>query len=421
MPLRPVVRYILPATVFAIVDLSIMGWEFHDKGIIHKRLGSAFILVTTGINRLICADPAMAQAIMTRRKDFIPPETTIKAMSFLGANIVTVSHHCPLCAPVVFPFRCMLLTDFLLKAHEDSWSRQRRIVAPALNERISSGVWKESVNQASSLADILLSASPPPHKGESEKTLFCLRTIAINVLTRIAYGDQKPFALPSSSRNLPTDMSYVDAISICTELLILAAFLPARVLSLPVMPHTVQRLATALELLPKLTADMLNQERRKRCSDVSVVSEPTITGPTNSPDTIMSTLVRLSDQEKRHISNHSSIMSDQRRLSNKGQSYLTEDEIAGNLFIFTAAGFDTTANTMSYAVTLLAAYPEWQTWIQSEIDTVLGHDEPLPDYETAFPKLTRCMAVMVSLHHLISVPHRLTPQPSSKPFVSSHP
>ena len=75
--------------------------------------------------------------------------------------------------------------------------------------------------------------------------------------------------------------------------------------------------------------------------------------------------------------------------------YLTEDEIVGNLFIFTAAGFDTTANTLGFAVAFLAAFPQWQTWMQEEIDHVFAKAGDSRDYATLFPKLPRCLAVMV--------------------------
>lgn len=106
------------------------------------------------------------------------------------------------------------------------------------------------------------------------------------------------------------------------------------------------------------------------------------------------TLLRLSDQAKVDDRNHETIST---RTEKK--QYLTEDEIAGNLFILTAAGFDTTSNTMSYALVLLAAYPQWQAWIQAEIDAVLrDHDGHLAEEEYAkiFPRLTRCLAIMVS-------------------------
>lgn len=280
------------------------------------------------------------------------------------------------------------------KAKDDSWSRQRRIVVPSLNERISPEVWRVSVKQASCLVDLLLSGSPSSTGQRPVDIVLGLRRIAINVLARIAYGHNKPFALSPPSNMQSADISYVDAISLVTEKLVYAAFLPARFLGLPFMPQVSQRLGIALKRLPELTRDMLSQERQKSAVASSDVTQ-TSKSPMNGPGTIMNTLVHLSDQEKNWTDIPTPELSE--RVTRK---FLTEAEIAGNLFIFTAAGFDTTANTMSYAVTLLAVYPEWQTWIQTEIDTVFrGPDMSLTDYMTAFPKLVRCLAVMVSYHN----------------------
>ena len=38
-------------------------------------------------------------------------------------------------------------------------------------------------------------------------------------------------------------------------------------------------------------------------------------------------------------------------------------EIFGNIFVTMFAGRDTTANTLAYAMLLLAAYPEVQDWV----------------------------------------------------------
>ena len=85
---------------------------------------------------------------------------------------------------------------------------------------------------------------------------------------------------------------------------------------------------------------------------------------------------------------------------------LTEDEIAGNLFLVTGAGFDTIANTMSYAAVLMAAYPDKQAWMQDELDRVFGGSSTgltekqradrlaLLDYTTVYPQLVRCLAFM---------------------------
>ncbi|KAL0782484.1 hypothetical protein CaCOL14_000390 [Colletotrichum acutatum] len=394
VPFRPLLKRLLPPTFFATVELTIVGWEFRDKSAVHDRVGPAFMLVTTGLNQLICADPTMAHAILNGRREFVQPDIVCKVMGFLGSNILT--------------------------SNGESWSRQRRVVAPVLNERISPEVYKATAKQAESFVnDILSSPSTSTSSlitttATTSTTIQGLRTIAINVLTKIAYGDNKPFAITPLPGDPSAPMSYVDAISLCTELLDLAAFIPIRILRLPFMSSVVQTLGAALHRLPGLTVDMLDRERQ-RLAEVSSLNGPLdevlTTATVGKTDTIMSMLVRLSDQEKsRAVASDEGPPSKASTSINNSninpKSYLTEEEIAGNLFIFTAAGFDTTANTLAYAVTLLAAYPEWQAWIQAELDAVLGpptpspssspeqEDRELPDYSVVFPKLTRCLAVM---------------------------
>lgn len=78
------------------------------------------------------------------------------------------------------------------------------------------------------------------------------------------------------------------------------------------------------------------------------------------------------------------------------QFLITENEINRNLFVYAVAGMDTTSITLSTAIIHLAAHPELQDWIADEVAhysatgsiTELGFD--------IFPKLKRCMAVMVS-------------------------
>ncbi|KAK1634217.1 hypothetical protein BDP81DRAFT_432382 [Colletotrichum phormii] len=91
VPLRPLFKRLLPATFFATVELTIVGWEFRDKSAVHDRIGPAFMLVTTGLNQLICADPTMAHAILNGRREFVQPDIVCKVMGFLGSNILTVS------------------------------------------------------------------------------------------------------------------------------------------------------------------------------------------------------------------------------------------------------------------------------------------------------------------------------------------
>jgi cytochrome P450 len=240
---------------------------------------------------------------------------------------------------------------------------------------------------------------------ETSDTVNGLRGIAMNVLRQTAYGQPKPWNRMDLPRDPKATISYTDRISLCTELLILAALVPVNLLSLPIMPKLVRTLGSALERLPLLTKEMLDRERVEMASG------------SKSHDNIMSMLVRLSDQGKNQAIG---------KPTSKAQ-YLTEDEICGNLFIFTAAGFDTTANTMSYTIALLAAHPEWQEWLREELDFVLreGDISDDLDYNTIFPRLGRCLAIMVRTIAMIEMDpetiqiltHR---QISLKPSACSH-
>lgn len=90
IPLRPIFERLLPVALYDAIKVTIYGWEFRDKYALHDKVGQAFILVTTAQNQLICADPAMTQVILTRRKDFVQLPTASRVMRLLGENVLTV-------------------------------------------------------------------------------------------------------------------------------------------------------------------------------------------------------------------------------------------------------------------------------------------------------------------------------------------
>jgi cytochrome P450 len=77
---------------------------------------------------------------------------------------------------------------------------------------------------------------------------------------------------------------------------------------------------------------------------------------------------------------------------------LSDQEITGNVFIFTLAGHETTATTIQTALVLLTVHPELQQEIHEELDVIYGgksKGEGLV-YESDYPKMRRVMALMVS-------------------------
>ena len=80
----------------------------------------------------------------------------------------------------------------------------------------------------------------------------------------------------------------------------------------------------------------------------------------------------------------------------KPKSRLSNSELRGNIFIFTVGGLETTSVTLSYALALLAVYPDVQKWLMEELNEVVENrlDGDM-EYATVFPRLKRTMAIMV--------------------------
>lgn len=87
-----------------------------------------------------------------------------------------------------------------------------------------------------------------------------------------------------------------------------------------------------------------------------------------------------------------------------GQAF-GDDEILGNAFVFVLAGHETTANTLHFAIVLLAMNPSIQARFQRELDHIFG-DKPISEwsYEEDFPKLFNGMAGAIMNETLRLIP-----------------
>ncbi|KAK3175927.1 hypothetical protein OEA41_007249 [Lepraria neglecta] len=348
--LRPVLSFYLPKAVYDRIQPAIYGWEFLARYTVFDRLGPTFILVTPGKNELYVAEPEIAHSILMRRNDFAHLPLADRIIGIFGPNLIT--------------------------AEGDEWSRLRKVIAPLLNERISRSVWDESCQQAQEMLQHFTSRrkdsgahdEQSADLGETRATIEGVRSIAINVIGSVAYGTPRSWHHRDAIAQEGFRLSYMDAILAIVENLVPATFVPITILTSPVMPRSIQRIGFAVKEFPVHAKKLLDDERN--------------TSPASGQaKNLMSTLVKVSDAE-RHATTASS----------KG-SYLSEHELTGNMFQFTIAGFDTTANTMCYAITLLAANPVWQIWIRDEIDQVVLHGQD-GGYENLYPQLKRCLALM---------------------------
>ncbi|KAL9582917.1 MAG: hypothetical protein Q9212_003017 [Teloschistes hypoglaucus] len=321
-----------------------MGWSFQDKHKLHDELGPLFTLVTPAGNEITVADPGVAHTVLVRRKDYIKPAIMYEQLNVFGRNLNTVNG--------------------------EDWQRHRRLTAPSFNEKISSLVWDEAGRQAH---DMISSWTQQGERGTKD-TVVDTATLALHVLTNAAFGAAYPFSEGVSKVSPGHEMTYRDSLSLCLSNIITFAILPKELLSLSFMPRKLQRVGQAAREFQQYMAEMLASER------ASTKYERT---------NLMSALVRASDED----ADSKASGQDSSKLG------LTDDEIFGNIFAYNLAGHETTANTVAFALCLLAAYPKYQDWVREEIRQVQGDYPPSTvggeqSYEKIFPRLQRCLAVM---------------------------
>ncbi len=311
-----------------------IGWQFDDKHALHSQLGPIFTIVTPGGNEVIVADPSATHTIFAQRKNFIKPAIMYDQLNIFGPNVNTVEG--------------------------DDWQRQRKLTAPNFNESISKRVWEETTRQVEEMVEIWISAGQNGTREVARDTA----TVALHVLTAVGFGLVYPFhsGLSKLHDEKGHTMNYREALQTCLGNIITFSILSKKTLQSSWMPKGLRRIGQAAREFQDYMDILLTTERSKQG------------GETN----LMSALAHAQDanDEKKAL-----------------QVRLTKDEIFGNIFAFNLAGHETTANTVAAAIVLLAAFPEYQEWLAEEI----GEVEPsLSSYDDSFPRLSRCLAIMVS-------------------------
>ena len=322
-----------------------MGWQFDDKHALHTSLGPIFTLVTPGGNELIVADPSAVHHILSRRKDFIKPAIMYDQLNVFGPNVNTVEG--------------------------DDWQRQRKLTAPNFNEKISEHVWEETMRQAEEMVVGWVGAGQEGTREIMKDTA----TVALHVLTAVGFGVIYSFhgGVGEVNADKGHAMSYREALQICLANIITFSILPRNALEMAWMPHRLKRVGQAAREFQAYMEELLTVEKARN----------------GGQGNLMSALVHAQAED---------VEEERSKTGKTANLKLRDDEVFGNIFAFNLAGHETTANTVAAAVVLLAAHPEYQEWLSEEISLVLHISESsrtAGDYETCFPKLQRCLAVMV--------------------------
>ncbi|KLU90986.1 hypothetical protein MAPG_09511 [Magnaporthiopsis poae ATCC 64411] len=403
--LRKPLQRILPPGLWRRISLTIFGWEFQEglrpfehfvPGDCGRDSAGSFVLVGLTSLQVWTADPVAASEITQRVRDFEIPRSHAPALGPYGPNV--------------------------LSTNGERWAMHRKIVTGVLDERISRAVFEESSHQVAGLLDEVFASSSSSSNDnaltyDTERLFDTLKRVTIHVLLNVSMGAKVPW----SSRHEPATpepgytMSHISSLLTTVVNLVGVGLLPVGILCawprwLPW--HDLMNLVgRARRELYRRSKSILDGEREKRRAEATAAEEAADDGGKRGAN-IMSKLLRASES------------------ADNGYG-LTEDEMISNLFAVTAAGFETTAASLSFALVLLARYPLWQDWLLEEIDelsaitqSAAGPPQPVKDgsngaangspssstpradYHTIFPRAMRIQAVMFETLRLYSpVPH----------------
>ena len=260
-----------------------------------------------------------------------------------------------------------------------SWKRQRKVVATVLNEKISASVFHESLKQTDGMLHELFGTTEKPGESIVTARVFdMMKKITIHVLSGAGMGVSPPW--DNSEEEKPKEgfkMTYIQAMKVIIDCMAGPMVLPRSVVKRwpSFFPGAAlfHKLGIAMEDFAQHTNNMIEDKKEETKVDRS-----------RRPD-ILTQLVAASAEA-----------AEEDGKSNTKYGALSQEEMSGNLFIFTVAGFDTTANTLTYALAYVARYPQWQDWLAEEVDAIipLGAELATWDYVETFPRAKRTLAFM---------------------------
>ncbi|KAI1612009.1 cytochrome P450 [Exophiala viscosa] len=331
----PAVGYWLPRRGHA--------WTLQDRYLPHRKHGDAFTIVSPTRVEVIINDPAVGVEVQSHYKAWQKPGSRYEVFDLFGTNVLSVNG--------------------------EDWQRHRKIINPAFREQNYKLVWAESIKQAGQMLDTI------GRQLDMSITLLDVRNhcviIAMHVLSAAGFGHAHDFdggfrgVSAGHTRSLADTLMYLLSNLLWTVLYMKYNWLGY---GNPTRYNEVMGVS--------------NEFRQYMKEIVAYHRATTQAGGGGQSADIVSALVEADEAAKR-----------EEKASSLRPMHLTDQELLGNLFVFNLAGFETTANALTYTIPLLAANTAVQDWVGEEVDAVYKDGEQ-PDYEDAFPSSVRVQALM---------------------------
>jgi cytochrome P450 len=318
------------------------GWEGNERSRIHEEIGNVFTLVTPAGNWLCVSDAEAIDDVVRRPKEFRRNMEQMAVLNVYGKNLST--------------------TD------DEEWQKHRKVTAIAFTERNNELVWHESIVQSKAMLGYWMEHQPVMTIAADTK-VFTLNVLAAAIFNRnypFEGAEKKAATIGKDDR-----YQYRDSLSTILSSIVQIFVFGEQGLKAWWTPKSWKDAAVAIDVFRSYILNLISEERDFVARGVEHNQH------------LVAALVRACEVEKR------AEQPGRRNMS------LTETEIISNLFVYAFAGNDTTAIVLGHLLVDLAAHPKTQEWIAEEIHHYLpGEDSSEWNFRT-FPKLKRCLAVVV--------------------------
>ncbi|KAL1606203.1 hypothetical protein SLS60_003604 [Paraconiothyrium brasiliense] len=346
MPLRPLFAWVenLPFGLGNWYIYTNMGWPTEDGARTSVRLGENFVLCSPASNIIVTCYPPAIQKIFKEHKDWPKPATQSQLFAFYGQNVSSTQGA--------------------------EWQRHRKITASAFNESAFREVWDETTARVKGI----------DFEGESERSLGRIRStfdlVAMQVLANVGFGqDMGLTTVPPGHRE-----SLMDSLGFILKHIMLTIIFNSLEAPEYLLPDKLRKLKVSVAELRMYMKEAVLRHMQANKKTAENLQKRSLLGA----------MVKANEAEKEQL-----------QKGTGRPSYLTESELYGNIFVFNLAGYETTASSMTFALSYLAAYPETQDWVFEELQKQYTESENA-SYDSVYPKLVRCLAVMYETLRLAS-------------------
>ncbi|KAM7203148.1 cytochrome P450 oxidoreductase [Naviculisporaceae sp. PSN 640] len=324
----------------------IKDWSWEDKRRAHDEYGDVFLCVSP--EGIICysADAAMGWDVMNRRNDFTKPRDKYKILEPYGPNVAT--------------------------AEGATYRFHVRVTAPPFSDLsgVNDLVWAETLFQTKRLSQLW--AENPTRDLDMD-----VNGLTLAVISRAGFGMSlhRGEEKQSSHRediNHPAGykISFLQAIHGTTANMVSILMLPGWLLNLiPPMREA----HVAHSQLGKYLRQMIRSERKRLQADENHQSS-------KARGNLLTAVMRSSfslnvgDDSGKEANGGAGAVAVTAAPKVRKEAF-TEDEVLGNLFIYLLAGYETTANAISYGLACLALHPDVQENVIKEVDSVYAMAE----------------------------------------------